>query len=892
VTQTGRRTYRLVLRLLPVRFRKLYGADMEELFDEALAANSRRGRLAWLLAHIRGTVDVIALAWRIRWGSPVTAGQRVARTEKASPMSGFVHDLRWSVHILMRAPLFTLAVVATLAIGIGATVSMFSVLDSAIIRALPYPDSERLIFGRTTFGERINSWTSYPDYMDYRDRSEAFESLAAILGGMDQFTVTGDHEPERVQGTYVSVEFFPALGVAPALGRNVTADEAELGSPDVVMLSHGYWQRRFGGDTEVLGRTHTVAGSPHTVVGVMPAGFRFRWNIDIWLPIRYGILDTRGRRSHSWHVVGRLRSGTKADEAQSQVDVIAAQLADAFPDSHQDKGFLLTPLDEALVEGYRPNLILLMAATSLLLLIACGNVASLMLARATARKVELSAKAALGASRKRLAVQFMTESLILAALAGGLGTLLALWLQQLILVWMPIDFLPASEVGISTSMLAFALVASFGTAIVFGTGPALTASHTNPADVLRGGLRSSAHGRAARMRSGLVVLQVALTVVLLTVSGLLLQSFLRLRAVDVGYETENLLAAQLEVSEDAYPDRGATVQFYRELLRDVRAIPGVLQAGVISHVPIRDRYSDWTVWNPEHPPTRDSERQWALSRRVLPGYFGAIGIPILRGRDHADTDIDSIPSLLVINQRLADWLFPEQNAVGRQIALDVGGTEPALAQVIGVVSDVNVNSVGGLPAPQMYFNNSNAPTYWSRRLNLMVRTAGDPTALVRPIRAALRERDPNVPLSDIAVMSDIVQNALSGDRVIALTITLFGSVALFLAMTGLYGVLAYYVTRRTQEIGIRVAFGATGSHVMRMVTLRGLALVAGGLVVGVLGAVLATRLLELQLYEIGSGDPATFVIVAAFLLLVGTFACYLPVRRALRIDPVEALRTE
>jgi predicted permease len=593
-------------------------------------------------------------------------------------------------------------------------------------------------------------------------------------------------------------------------------------------------------------------------------------------------------------VVGRLRSGVSLEEAGSQVDVVSARLADAYPDSHEDKGFLLTPLDEALVEVYRPNLIILMAATSLLLLIACGNVASLMLARATARKVELSAKAALGASRRRLALQFMTESLLLAALAGGLGTVLAMWLQHLILGWMPIDFLPASEVGISTSMLAFALLASFGTAIVFGTGPALTASQTSPADVLRGGQRSSAHGRAARMRSGLVVLQVALTVVLLTVSGLLLQSFLRLRAVDLGYETENLLTAQFEIPEAVYADRAATVQFYRGFLRQVRAIPGVIGAGVISHVPIRHRYSDWTVWNPENPPVLgfSSERQWALSRRVAPGYFSTIGIPILRGRDHADTDLDSIPSLLVINQRLADWLFPEQNAVGRQIALDVGRSDPALAEVIGVVGNVNVNGVGGSPAPQMYFNNANAPTYYSRQLNLMVRTAGDPTALVGPIRAALTEMDPNVPLSDIAVMDDIVQSALSGDRVIALTITLFGSVALFLAMTGLYGVLAYYVTRRTQEIGIRVAFGASGGHVMRMVTLRGLALVAGGLVVGILGAVATTRLLELQLYDVRSGDPATFVMVSAFLLLVGTMACYLPVRRALRIDPVEALRTE
>ncbi|UCG87475.1 MAG: ABC transporter permease [Gemmatimonadota bacterium] len=891
MTQAGRSAYRTVLRLLPPRFRGEYGSEMEQLFAEALDAARRRGRLFFLFGWTRGIADVIALAWRIRWGRSV-AGRRNQLKHKASSMSGFIHDLGWSARSIARSPLFTVAVVATLAIGIGATVSMFSVLDAAMIRALPYPDSDRLVYGRTTFGERVNAWVSYPDYADFRDGSDAFESLAAILGGVGQFTVTGDQGPERVSGRFVGVDFFPTLGVAPILGRNFTADEAEPGTPDVVMLSYGYWQRRFGGDTDVLGQVHTVAGSPHTVVGVMPPRFRYRYGVDVWLPIRLGSLDTRVRRSHSWNVVGRLRPEATVAEAQSQVDVIAAQLAEAYPDSHEDKGFLITPLGEALVEGYRPNLIILMAATGLLLLIACGNVASLMLARATARKVELSAKAALGASRKRLATQFMTESLLLATVAGLLGTMLALWLQQLILVWMPIDFVPASEVGVSASMLTFALVASFGTAIVFGTAPALTASQASPADVLRGGQRSSAHGGAARMRSGLVVLQVALTVVLLTVAGLLLQSFLRLRAVDLGYETENLLTAQIEVSETGYPDRNSTVQFYRGFLDEVRAIPGVRGAGLISHTPIRDRYSDWTVWNPENPPTRDSERQWALARRVLPGYFSAMGIPVLRGRDHSDSDVDSIPSLLVINQRVAEWLFPGEKAVGRQIALDIGQSEPGFAEVIGVVSDVNVSWIGGTPAPQMYFNNANAPTYWSRQLNLVVRTAGNPTALVRPIRDALRELDPNVPLADIAAMDDIVQDALSGSRVIALTITLFGSVALFLAMTGLYGVLAYYVTRRTREIGIRVAFGASSGHVMRMVTLRGLALVVGGLLVGVLGAVAATRLLQLQLYEIGSGDPITFVLVAAFLLLVGMLACYLPVRRALSVDPVEALRSE
>jgi predicted permease len=806
----------------------------------------------------------------------------------ASFIDGSIQDLLFAKRTLIRSPLFTLAAVATLAVGIGANVAMFSVLDAVLIRALPYPSPERLVFGRATFDARINSTVSYPDYIDYRDRSDAFESLALIRSGLQWFPITGLAEPERVSGNWVTVDFFPTLGVDPQLGRQFTADEAEPGAPDAVLLSHGYWQRRFGGDPDAVGRTISVEGYPSTIVGVMPADFRFRYDADIWLPIREGYMDTGGRTSHSWQIVGRVRSGVSIDQAQAQVDVISEQLAAAYPESHQNKGLLLTRLDEALVEGYRPTLMLLMVATGLVLLIACGNVANLLLARGTTRKLELSARAALGASRGRLTRQFMTESLLLAVLAGCIGTVLALWLQWLIVLFMPLESLGITEIGMSLPMLGFALVASFATAIAFGVGPALTASQANPAEALSSGLRTSAHRRAARMRSGLVVLQVTLTAVLLTSSGLLVRSFVRLQGVDVGFAPENLLTARVQISSSEY-DSPARARFYRGLLQRIRAIPGVEASAAISHIPILHPYMDWSAWDPEGP-SQDREDWLAVySRTVLPGYFAAMGIPMLLGRDHRDADEANPQPLMVINEAAAERLFPGQDPVGHLVNVYNHVSDPMLVQIIGVVGDARITSLDLAPAPQMYFNHSSSA--WST-MNLIVRASGNPTSLAAPIRAAVLELDPDVPLSDVATMSEILSESLGRNRVVSMTIALFGAVALLLTVIGLYGVLAYYVTRRTQEIGVRVAFGATGGHVIRSVVSRGLTLVVGGLAIGLPGSVGVTRLLQSQLYEVAPTDLLTLTGVVTCLLLVGTLACVVPARRALSIDPVVALRAE
>jgi len=620
----------------------------------------------------------------------------------------------------------------------------------------------------------------------------------------------------------------------------------------------------------------------------MPADYRFRYDTDIWLPLRDGYMDTGGRSSHSWQIVGRLRSDVSLQQAQSQIDVIASQLAEAYPETHEDKGLLLTKLNEALVEGYRPNLILLMAATGLVLLIACGNVANLLLARGSARQLELSARAALGASRTRLIRQFMTESLILAIIAGCIGTVLALWIQRLIIVFMPMDSLGISEIGMPLSMLGFALVVSFGTAIVFGVGPAVTASHTNPAAALSSGLRSSAHGRTTRIRSGLVVLQVALTVVLIAASGLLLKSFVRLRGVDVGFDPNNLLTARVQLSSSEY-EPAARTQFYGSLLESIRAIPGVEAASAISHIPVMHPFMDWSAWDPENPPQDPSGRVAVYSRTALPGYFDAMGISILKGRDHEYADGANPQQMLVINQVAAERLFPGKDPIGRRVTIYNYTSAPEGLQVIGVVGDARITSLDRPPAPQMYFNHANSA--WSS-LNLVVRTSGSPTSLAPGIRAAVLELDRNVPLSNVATMTDLLSESLESNRVVSIAIGLFGTVALLLAAIGLYGVLAYYVTRRTREIGVRVALGASGASVTRSVVGRGLILVSAGLAIGLPVSVVVTRVLRSQLYEVALTDPLTYAGVVALLLIIGTVACLVPARRAVRIDPVVALRAE
>jgi putative ABC transport system permease protein len=803
-------------------------------------------------------------------------------------MSNFPQDIKYAARTFRKNPGFAAVVVIILAVGIGANVAMFSITDAVMFRSLPYPDSDNLILGRTTYNGDPAWNVSSEDYYDYRDQVQAFESLAATRSFSHPVTVTGGEEPERVPWNLASIDFFPTLGVAPLLGRNFTVEEAELGAPDVAIISYGYWQRRYGGSPGAVGSTIVINAEPATIVGVMPAGFFFLNEVDIWEPMRAGGESTGYRQYHNWTVIGRLAPGMSLEQAQSQVDVVSAQLQEAYPESNSNKGLRLRRYQDELIAFYRPMLLMLLAAIALVLLIACGNVAGLLLARASIRTTEMSVRAALGASGSRLMQQLMTESALLALVAGVVGVVFAIWLQGVMLQFIPLDYLGITEIGLSGSVLVFAVTLSVATALVFGVAPAVSGARANPAENLKSGVRTTGGGATARLRSGLVVLQVALSVVLLVGAGLLLRSFVQLQGVDPGFNESQLLTGRLGLSAD-YSDGEARVQFYTGLLDDIRAIPGVQAVGATSLLPIKDSYSNIQAWDPENPPVDRSAAQLAEHRRVLPGYFAAMEIPLLSGRDVQATDDQDGELVLIINRAMARGLFQEQDPIGKLVAVDWGMDEPALLRVVGVVGDVRMYSLSSDPDWQMYYSYRQSPSY---TMSLAVRTHGDAAALTRSVRDVLRARDPNIPLADIVTMEDALSNSLSGTRVIMLTLTLFAAVALFLAAIGLYSVLAFYVARRMHEIGIRLALGASAGRVLQLVLQRGLGLVGTGLVVGVLGAVGVTRFIQQQLFGVEPTDPATFAGVCLLFALVGAAACMIPAWRAVRLDPVKTLQVE
>jgi putative ABC transport system permease protein len=798
-------------------------------------------------------------------------------------------DARFAFRALRRTPGFTLVALLTLALGIGATTAMFSVLNTAMRQSLPFPNAERLVLGRATFNGNVNPWVAFPDYMDYRDQAESLEFLATTGGGASLVTITGAGEPEQARLTFVTGNFFATLGAPPTLGRTFTIDELPQGGGGEVVISHGFWQRWFGGSRDVLGRTLSVDGNPLTVVGVVPMGFRFLFDSDLWVPPWPGNSDPITRRYHNWLLVGRMGPDVSLDAARSEIDVISTQLQEAYPDSNQDKALQLDGLHEAMAEGFRQSLFVLVGAILLVLLIACGNVASLLMARGSTRTSELAIRAALGAGRARLTRQLLVECVILALVAGGMGVILAVWLQDLILGFVSMDVLGIGEVGLSSTMLGIALALSLGTVLLFGVFPSFVATRANPAEDLKEGVRGSTSGSGIRYRSGLVVLQVALSLVLLVGSGLLLRSFARLRGVDPGFRVENLLTATVSLPSDDYQDGELRIQFFKSLREEIAALPGVEAVGMVNRLPILQTSGNVAIWAPERPPETNNDAPWADRRVVLPGYFETMEIPLVEGRVLEENDVEGSPPIIVLSRTTAELVFPEESPLGRQVAVDVGQDEPGLFEVVGVVEDHQLSSLAGAPRPAMFFPYAQQP---ATTMRLAVGTTIDPGSLIRPIQERVWELDRNIVLSDTRTMEDALSNSVAGTRSVTTVLGMFAAVALALAALGLYGVLAFFVTQRMHEIGIRMALGASGGSVIRLVITRGMILVGVGSVLGIVGAIGATRLVEGMLFQTSATDPATYVGVTGFFLVVALGACLLPAWRALRVDPVEAFRTE
>ena len=818
-------------------------------------------------------------------------------------------DLRYGVRMLMKTPGFTTIVILTLALGIGANTAIFSVVNAVLLNPFAYPEAERIMFLSSSRLSEPNSSSaiSYPNFLDWQQQQTAFSHLAAARNRT--FNLTGVADPMQVNTAIISPEAFPLLGVAPQLGRVFTAQDNQLNAARTVVLSHVFWQKQFSGEANVIGRQLLLDDQAYTVIGVMPPRFKF-WAGEVWVP--FGLFadeDFATARSGmvSINALGRLQPGVTLEQARAEFNVIAAWLAAQYPEANQGSGVRIVPWSESVGRNIRPTLLMLMGAVGFVLLIACANVASLLLARTATREKELAIRAALGAGRGRLMRQLLLESLQLAALASLVGWLLANWGLKLILAWLPNDLLPAeASVRLDARVLLFALGLTLVTTLMCGLLPALLFSQSRVNESLKDGSRFSlADAGGQRARGALVVLEVALSVVLLVGAGLLIKSFFRLQQAELGFKTESLLTVDLSLSQKKYPQAQQIEAFFNRTLEQLKALPGVEAAATMNGGP----FSNWGAGMPlireGHSYSREEMRGRGCGFVVTQGDFlAALGLPLVSGRKFTAQDTSSAPPVVILNQAAADKFFPGENALGQRIKLglpdnllppDAPPTEKNdWLTVIGIVKNHQPVALGLPYFPGAFLPLAQAPPE-PTLLNaetFMLRTAQDPAMLMSAVRQRLRELDPDQPIMRIATVDARIADSLKPQRFNTTLMSLFAALALTLAVVGLYGILAYTVVQRTHEIGIRLALGAQSGNIIAMVMKQGLSLTLLGLMLGLAGAAVLTRLLERLMHGVSVTDAPTFIAIALLLLAVALLACWIPARRATKVDPLIALRHE
>ncbi|NKB87082.1 MAG: FtsX-like permease family protein [Acidobacteria bacterium] len=796
-------------------------------------------------------------------------------------MSTLFQDVWYGLRSLRSTPGVTAALLLVLILGIGSLVATFSLVEAALLNGLPYPDADRLVVAATTFDGRSNPVGSAPDWDDYRTRNSSFSGFGALMPFYVPVPVVTEREPIRANHIYVSWNLFATLDVAPQIGRNFNEQDAQLGAT-VAIVSHDFWQTQMGENRGAVGSAIRIDGSDHTVVGVMPAGFHFMLDIEVWRPMQIGGPFAGARRFHNWLMVGRLSDGVSMQQAQSDADAISLALQTEYPDTNETKALALTPLSEWMASSVRTRLLLMLATAALVLAVAGSNVASLLLARGSTRQAELAVRAALGASRARIVRQLTIESLVLGAIAGTGGLALAAVLRGALLQVVPLSLFGVQEIGTSAAAIAFGLGVTVMVSLGFGVAPVLRIIPTQPSESLRGGRTTIGQGN--RLRSFLVVAQVATAVVLLIGSALLLRSFAALSGRDLGFDSEQLLSAGINLRGSLQESADERRVFFDQLTTRIEALPQVDAATAASRLPIRNPGNNIGAWDADAP-AEPGQRPIAYQRTVQPGYFETMRIPLLEGRGLDPNGGDSLE--FVISRSLAATLFPEGSAVGRRLAVDWG--EDAAGPIVGVVEDVRVSGVGEGAAPTFY-----APYAYrgGSGMNLAIRTRAGQAGVVAEVRDVVRQLDPTVPLSDVRWMDDLVADSIGQPRLLSMAMVLFAATALVLSLIGLYGLLAQTVAQRRREFGLRVAVGASSRDVLGIVVRSGMIRVGVGLVVGVGIATLASRTLETVLFEVPPSDPLAYAAVAALLGAVGLAACLVPAWRAVRTDPVVALRAE
>jgi predicted permease len=804
----------------------------------------------------------------------------------------FWQDLRFSGRMLLKHPGFTVIALLTLTLGIGANTAIFSIVNAVLLRPFPYESPEQLVIpGESNTGTRGNTALSYPNFADWKDDRKVFASASAVRSN-ENYNLTGAGEPERLMGRLVSAGFLATLGIKPLLGRDFVAEDDRQGATPTVILSYGVWSRRFGNDPSVVGKQITLNNQSYTVVGVTPQSFQYGADADVTIPIGLSTERFKARGADPGiSAVARLKPGVSLEQAETELNVMYARMEQQYPESNTGRRCYLTPLHESFVGDVRQPLLILLGAVGLVLLIACANVANLLLVRSATRQREMSVRVALGASGWRITRQLLTESLLLAVIGGVLGVLLALWGTSFIAYQLPDSIPRLREAYVDMRVLGFTLAVSLVTGLLFGLAPALKASRLNLTESLKEGDRGSSGGRQ-RLRSVLVVTEVALTLTLLVGAALLIQSFRRVLQVDPGFKPENLLTMQVSVNN---PDGRQVSNFFQQLQENVRRLPGVKSVAVSNGLPLGVANTPIFIIVGRPLPEKGKE-PGATRYTVSLDYFQTMGIDLLKGRVFNTQDTPETPPVVIIDEALAQQHFQNEDPIGKRLAQSTSGT-PSL-EIVGVVRHVEHNNLEeqATRRPQIYTSFDQIPVDrlpgFTRRINVLTRTDVEPSSLAPAVRGQIAALNKDQAVFNVRTMDQIVSQSVAPRRFSMLLLSVFAVVALALASIGIYGMLSYAVAQRTREIGLRMTLGAQRGNVLRLVIGQGMKLALAGVALGLAASVALTRTMKTLLFGVSATDPLTFTTIAALLALIALLACWVPARRATKVDPLVALRYE
>jgi len=860
---------------------------LDDRYKELLASGNTPGESS--RAALAELSESELLARELRRVERTVAREPVVLGSRRKNMIGDLwQDLRYGARSLRKNPGFTAIAVITLALGIGANTAIFSVVNGVLLRPLPYPEPDRLVmvYGFSLQAAQEKSPLCAADFLDLKSQNDVFESVAGFSS--NRFNYTGGESPEQIEGAWVTADFFSTLGVQPALGRAFLPEEDLPKTPQTVVIGDGFWRRHLGSNPNVIDQQITLNARAFTIIGVMAPGFLFpEKETELWAAER--LAPTRRGPYYIW-VLGRLSPGATLERAQSEMDMIARRVQDQIKSPTRDWTWSSISLAERIVGKIRPALLVLLAAVFFVLLIACANIANLLLARATAREKEMSVRIALGASRARLLRQLLTESLLLAAVGATAGLPLAIWGVHLLVALSPADFPRLQEVSIDGGVFVFTLLAAVVCGLIFGLAPALQSSRINLNESLKEGGRGADGSGRRRLRSALVVTEIAFSLMLLVGAGLMVKSFMKLQSVNPGFKPNHILTMHLTLPRARYDSNEKINNYNRQLIERVTAVRGVEAAGLsISLPPDNLDVSDNFSIEGKPRPSGSSE----LSVPIVftsPEYFTALGVPLLQGRGFNATDKEGSPLVVIINQTLAERYFPGESPIGKR--LKIGGAERPRnpwMEIVGVVGDVKYSGLDAQPEPAYYI--PLAQNVWGAAY-LVVRASVNPTGLTPAIREQIWELDKDIPIANLATMDQLLAESVAQPRFRTLLLGIFAALALVLASVGIYGVISYSATQRTHEIGIRMALGAQARDVMTLVIRQGLILALIGVAIGLAASFALTRLMESLLFEVSTTDQATFAGVAALLVAVAMLACWIPARRASRVDPMTALRHE